>query len=252
MKSMIKYIPFLLLAIFCFACKNQDVEQKKIVKKEAVVEKSSRLDSLELISQKMYEKNPVRSIRFFDEMANIYGQQNQSLKRASTHLRLANIYSDYTNDIQKASHHAHMALGIYEQIKDTLQMAKLFSYCGYMSAQEGNVDFGKLQLNKAEQLFIGMNDQEGKVSTYFNMARVFYMEGNFEKSENFLKLARKYYDNSKDATSVFRLNNFAIELYRKIKNKSKVKSSIEENNRILKENKVDKILVSTFQKLIKN
>jgi len=239
--------------IFCsLSCKDGVDTSIHSGQKESLIQKPTRLDSLEKISVKMYERNPVRSIPFYDEMANIYATQNRSVERAQTHLKLSNIYTDHTNDIKKASHHAHMALGIYEQLRDTVQMANLFGYCGYMSAAEGNVEFGKLQLNKAEQLYIGLNDQDGKTTTYFNMAKVFYIAREYQQSEKFLKLAKNYWTQKGDFVNVFSANNFAIKLFKELENASAIKTVIEENRAFLAKHKIDKALESAFVKLSEN
>jgi hypothetical protein len=244
-----KYIPLFLLVFFNYACKDSTVQPDNIEQEKVVVNKPTRLDSLEKISFKMFQKDPVRSISFYNEMANIYSQQNKKDKAANTHLNISKIYTQYTNDVNRASHHGHMSLGLWEQLKDTMQLASLFNYCGYLSAMEGNVDFGKLQLNKAEQLFIGLENPQGKALTYFNMARVFLIEGENEKAEQFFKLSKKYWTENFNADRLFELNNFAIKMYKQLNNATEVQKVVNENNQILNNQEVNSLLEEAFKKL---
>ncbi|MDB4438886.1 hypothetical protein N9176_01420 [bacterium] len=244
-----KYFPLFLLVFFSYACKDSSVQSDKIEKEAVVVNKPTRLDSLEKISFKMFQKNPVRSISFYNEMANIYSRQDKKDKAANTHFNISKIYTQYTTDVKRASHHGHMSLGLWEQLKDTMQMANLFNYCGYLSAMEGNVDFGMLQLNKAEQLFIGLESYEGKALTYYNMARVFLVEGENEKAEQFFKLSKKYWTENFNADRVFELNNFAVKIYKQLNSATEVQKVVNENNQILKKQAISPILEAAFKEL---
>jgi len=227
-----RYLIFVgLFALFC-ACKTDDKKAKSLIHEVNEIKVPTRLDSLEKLVLVMEKKEPIKTIPFYTEISNIYAKNKNRPKQAYAHFSLANIYDKHISNFKKASHHGHMALGLWELEKDTLQMANLFNYCGYLSAKEGNVEFGKLQLNKAEQLFIGLNDSKGKANTYYRMAQVHFLDNDFKRSEKFYKLAKKYWTENYNNERLLELNVFGIELYTKMGKKAILKELAIENAKL--------------------
>lgn len=242
----------ILILLLIVSCRPQD--EKPIVK-EVVIDthaaKTIELEDMERRAYNIFLKSPRESLGMYFKISNEYAAIGNVAKQALIELNISNIYDEYTDDVKKASHHGHKSLALWESLKDTMQIANLFKYCGYLSAKEGAIDYGKMQLNKAEQLYFGLSYPQGTAITHFNMARVFKMEKNYEQAQRFLKLSKTFWTKENDLGRIFTLNNFGIELNKETHNDKEVKALISENENIMTREKIHKSQVSKFDQLRK-
>ena len=228
-KSMKKVIFYTLIGIL-ISCQN-----KKTDAPITDVEEGIEIENLEKRAFEAYSKEPSSAIVIFDSLSHAYAEANNLAKQAITELNIANIYDEHEGKFVKANYHAHKSLALWETLRDTIQMANLLKYSGYINGVLGNFEIGKRQIDKAIEFYTLKRFEAGKAVSYLNMAKVIYYEGNYKSCEQFFRLAKSFWSKENDKGRVIGINNFGIDLYTKL-NDEKMVSDLKSENKVLLEN----------------
>lgn len=197
--------------VIIFSCKT---EKPKVV--EDKLEVTTDIANLEKEALAAYAINPLSALPLFDSLSTACEKANNLAKQAITELNMANIYDEHAQKFTRANYHAHKSLAIWETLNDTMQMANLLKYSGYINGELGNFEIGKRQIDKAIEFYNIKNFEEGKAVSYFNMARVIFLEGNYKSCEQFFRLSKSYWLKKNNVGRVIPINDFGIKLYSKL------------------------------------
>lgn len=229
------------LAIWCIACTNENGTNKQ--NQQA----PPNLDSLEQIGFNTFKSNPRAAIPIFKEVAEKSLEFGKLKKVGTTYLNLSNIYDENVKNRDSALIFADMSLDIWRQTKDSMQEANLLKYRGFLKGAAGKTKDGIKDVEAAIALYEQLGFEQGWAVSIFNLAQIYFEEGDKEKSAELLDKANQFWRDRGESIRVYTNNLFGIELYKAIGNDEKRKAAIAECEQIEKTIQVNNYLKKRFQ-----
>ncbi len=115
------------------------------------------VDSLQKEAIANYSESPEASVELFKQIAT-YTRSQKAYKQAGTaHLNIAGLYEEQLQQIDSALIYSYASLQDWKQLNDTLQVANLKKYIGYLEGLNGNYNLGSQQIKEAILLFQSKN-----------------------------------------------------------------------------------------------
>lgn len=161
-------------------------------------------DSLANESFKAFQEDPSKAIPLLRSAAVGYAADSNFIKSGMMFLNVANIYEEYVPNKDSAVYYAKRSMDIYEKENDSMQMANLYKYYGYLIGINGHPAEGETYIQKAITIYQGKGFEEGIAVSHFNLARIYIQTKDFEKADSLLDLAKPVWIETND-TSRLRL-----------------------------------------------
>jgi signal transduction histidine kinase len=129
-------------------------------------------------------------------------------------LAYSGIATDYYRygDFDEARKYYDLALGIFIEIKDTLNIGDQYYKLGILDVDEVKIQSANENFEKAENIFLFINDYRGLANVYNGMANVCYIQSQFDSVQIFAEQSMKYYRllNDVEAESFMLINLGAL------------------------------------------
>lgn len=210
------------------------------------------IKELQKAAMKQYMDSPVLAIPKMEKLADQYALEADYNGASETYFNIASIYETTLDEKDKALIYGQKALENAMLGKNEKQQANLLKYVGYQKGLVGKMLESKNDLVKAVMKYKSLNDETSVAATYFDLARVFYMEGGLEESAHFLSKSSGHFRLIKDAENIFRNNLFAISLFSKMQQNTEVQKAIQENKSLIPSIKYEGTTKREFEELMKN
>lgn len=146
-------------------------------------------DSLANEGFKAFQEDPSKAIPLLRSAAVGYAADSNLIKSGMMFLNVANIYEEYVPNKDSAVYYAKRSMDIYEKENDSMQMANLYKYYGYLIGINGHPAEGETYIQKAITIYQGKGSKEGIAVSHFNLARVYIVKGEYNKADSLLDLA---------------------------------------------------------------
>ena len=204
------------------------------------------IDSLEQFAFQSYSENPMQAAEIFKKVAAEYRELKNYKKSGQTNLNIAGIYEEKLSDYSTALFYSKQSLQDWKTTNDSMQIANLYKYVGYIEGLNNNYDKAEEDIQTAINIYTQLNFKQGIAVSNINMAKVMLLKTNYKE-------AKKYYDKSKafwnkigDKSRIFDNNLVGIRIFQKLSQTEQVSKLIQENELILKDIEVNKYLKDKF------
>jgi len=115
-------------------------------------------------------------------------QRNATLAAA---YKLKSLVLYFDGKFDSAASYLLQTLSIYENLKDSVNIGKVYNELGTLWKKQGNIQKTLDYYQKAEQIFIIKSDSVELANTYNNLGMVYEMQGNFRSAYNFYEQSLK-------------------------------------------------------------
>ncbi len=241
-----KVLVVLILAIGFLSCNTEaDKNEEKSTTNQTDVK------TLEAEGFNLFQENPGKAIAIFQEVSSKYIEEKNYIKAGLTNLNIANIYDEYLSKPDSALYFSKKSLSIWKSIDDTLQQANLYKYIGLLKGKLGDYKSAKKDIHQAIKFYESVPFEQGIAVSQFNLANVYFEEGNKEESISLHEKALAFWKAQDDKNRIFTNNLFGIELYAKYGEEKKVEALIKENQDLAKSISLNDFLKNRFEELVK-
>ena len=203
----IYYIVLLFFLIF-YACTKKNIQNQTTISSEdslsTYLSKANDFSSTTKKRQEYIQK----------AFTIIVNQPNDSLQRVNL-FRVANRYYNL-NDWKKYQEIAQLVLEKAVNSKDTVSIAKAYSYLGDYYGSQGVSDSAFIFYFKAEKIYLQRNDNLNLSKTRLNKALLQYNESDFSGSENSVFKALRVLKGEKAGETVYELYNLLGLVYNEL------------------------------------
>lgn len=230
------------IALLLIACKEQTAE-------EINVPVQINVDSIEQAAFNAYMDSPRQAATLFQHVAAEYSRRGNFKKSGQTNLNIAGIYEERLHDYPNALHYSKASLNDWKSANDTMQIANLYKYLGYVEGLNGNFPKAKRDIQHALKLYSKLNFNQGTAVSNINMAKVLLMEKDFEEAERFYTRAVTFWREKGKLSRVFDNNLAGILIFQNTGEYEKVQSLIKENESILDQVKINQFVLDYFMQL---
>lgn len=145
--------------------------------------KNINIDSLQQEAISQYQSDPNKAIEIFKKLSEQYEKDLNYKQQAITLLNISNIYDEQLQDYKSAHDYAEKSLGVWQSQNDSLQMANLLKYQGYLKAKLGEFEAGENDIANAILMYDKLNFREGVAVSLFNMARLDFERGDYKEAQ---------------------------------------------------------------------
>ena len=236
--ELVRYFTFVPLF---FACKNDSVSTIQLT--------SQQVDSIANIGFQEYTKNPLGALPYFINAANAYQFLDSFNKSGNVFLNVAGIYEEHTLHIDSAMIFAGHSLNNYRKGSDSMQIANLYKYYGYLVGIDGNIPTGINIIDTAIGIYTRHEFQQGVAVSRYNLARLAFIQKEYQKVDSLLDLAAKVWIQERDAFRYFLINQLRLEVGIATSNSLLIDHAIQQNDSILMESELSDALIANYQKL---
>jgi tetratricopeptide (TPR) repeat protein len=141
---------------------------------------------------------------------------------------------------------AQKSLEIWQNLGDSMQVANLHKYKGFLLSQVSLTDQALVEIDRAMELYTLLDYKPGMAVTEFNLAQVYFDSGQTEKSVSYFEKSMKYWRTEGDQKRIFINNIFGIDLYRKAGKDKQAKALIAENEGLISSLAVPQFVIDEF------
>lgn len=158
-----------------------------------------QLDSLATEGIYAYAFAPEEALTKFIKAGQGYELQNQYEKAGDMFLNVAFLFEEKIINIDSARFYAGKSLKNHLVGSDSMKMANLYKYYGYMVGMTGDIRNGKLNIEKAKEIYKRRDFDEGIAVCNFNLARLAIKEKTYAEADSLLNAARHVWVEKGDA-----------------------------------------------------
>ncbi len=232
------FFTFSFFSIFT-CCKNHPIvpQQLSIVQVDSIV--SAGLSA--------YSKNPLSALPFLIRAGNEYHRLDRFDKAANAYLNVAGIYEEHTTHIDSAIMFAERSLLNYQMGTDSMQIANLYKYYGYLIGMNGDISTGKTTIDSAIGIYRRHGFEEGIAVSQYNLARLAFHSKKYDNAVALLEQASMIWKKNKDPFRLFLINQLRLETGIVTSNKLVIDLAIRQNDSILLHAELPDTLVSKYQ-----
>lgn len=133
---------------------------------------------------------------------------------------------------------------------DTLQMANLYKYIGLLKGRLGEFEEAKTDIQQAIRMYQSVGFEQGIAVSEFNLAEVYFLEGNYMESEALFSKSKEFWSGMRDMGRVFISNLLGIRICRATGDVGQASQLIEENREILNQTNLNEFIVNRFNELV--
>ena len=201
------------------------------------------------LSGKLHDKLPAYSIIYNKRAAKLNEMENNYPWVGLTFLNISLTYADSYNDYEKAKEYIDSSIYVWKKIQDTMQLANVYKYKGYLLGKMHKFQEAKDTIKLAEKLYILNNFDLGLAVCYFDLAKVYEEENIIDSSFILLEKAKEIWLTYNDTFRIVGINNALINLHIKNKNFEKTLPLIDENDKLIQKETFQETPLLEFYKL---
>ena len=161
--------------------------------KHPVVKIPMGMEELERLAFEYSTNKPDSSIQLYHRLIQIYQEEDLQPKIGIAYLNVANIYDEVLGNYSKAKINSDHSLQIWQKLNDSLQMANLYKYLGYLNGKLGDYEVGLQNIEQALSLYSELNYENGTAITYLNLAKLEADRGNYVEAEKHYHKSLNYW-----------------------------------------------------------
>lgn len=127
---------------------------------------------------------------------------------------IAFTYEEKKNDLTNAELYTQQAIQERKGIKDTLQLANMYKYLGYLQGKAGKFTIAKESVRTGITLFVSKKYEQGVAVCYYDMGKVYEYEQKFDSSIFYFAKSRKIWEElGNQGKRIFNVNNALMHVY---------------------------------------
>ena len=177
----------------------------------------ARIDEMEKMAFSKARLDPDSSLLLYQKLIDAYKPSGMRSKIALAYLNRSNIYDEVLADYELAKINADQSLDVWTEINDSLQMANLLKYIGYLESKLGNFESGKQLIEKAIEFYTLLQNDNGFAVSHFNMARLESARENYKLAEYHYLLSLNHWKNVGNQSRISITQEFGKELEGKLR-----------------------------------
>ncbi len=237
---MYKYIASLMLLVFFTSCK--DNGNSSNYNNDSVV-----FETMELEAMQKYNESPADAIPLFQKLVEKARELGDLPKAGMANLNLAGIYEETLGDYASAVKYSKAALEDWTAVDDKKEIANVLKYLGYVQGLNNNAAEGEMNINKAIEMYEGMDYLPGVAISHLNMAKVKLHQGDLTTALEYAKMSKSYWRDTENQARMFDANLVAIDIYKQQGKNSTVLKLINENKDIARGTSIGKMALDKFE-----
>jgi len=191
------------------------------------------LKQAEQKAMQMFQSEPASAIPHFHALALHHQAANDHKNAGIAFLNTANIYDEHIQKTDSALHFANESLTSWTKLNDTLGIANLLKYAGYLNGENSNFEKGREQIEEAITLYQQKDFLDGIAVCYFNLSRLECKAEGYFKSLIHFNRAQTYWRDSNNYDRIFSNNIFGIKLMRAMNRPLYGEELVKENRQIM-------------------
>lgn len=137
---------------------------------------TTRVNLLNAIAYKHQGRSQDQLKRYANE-ANTLAKEIGFIKGEARSLYIKGIYYIGKSDLEKAKIEANYALGLYQKIDNTVEIASCYSLIGYIFYVQGELERAEELLKKSITIFDSLDEKKKILAPYNNLALVYTAQG---------------------------------------------------------------------------
>ncbi|HOT88232.1 MAG TPA: hypothetical protein PL028_01680 [Bacteroidales bacterium] len=201
------------------------------------------------LSGKLHDKLPAYSIIYNKRAAKLNEMENNYPWVGFAFLNISLTYADSYNDYEKANEYIDSSIYVWQKIQDTMQLANVYKYKGYLLGKMHKFQEAKDIIKIAVSLYNLKIYDRGVAVSYFDLAKVYEEENIIDSSFILLEKAKKIWLIHSDTFRIVGINNALINLHIKNKNFEKTLPLIDENDKLIQKETFQETPLLEFYKL---
>lgn len=143
---------------------------------------------------------------------------------------IAFTYEEQKRDLANAEKYAQMAIDERKERKDTLQLANMLKYIGYIQGKAGKYAEAKENVKKGIELFSAKRYHQGVAVCYYDFGKVYEYESKLDSALYYFNESKKIWTDLKEQEKrIFNVNNALMHVYT-------LKDNLAEASKLYREN----------------
>lgn len=202
----------LFLNINLFSNNYNKVDSLLNLLKTATVD-SQKVKILHELSYNVCETNYLQSIEYASNALEISKTNNYKKGAGLSYFALGRS-NESKGEYQKAISNFFLALQIFEEIDDKVDIAKTLSYIGFIYRYQSNIDNAIVYQQKSLEIYKKLNDKDGIATSLVNIGNCYISKNELEKAIKFYQEGLKYFIELKnDGAMASTYNNIGAVYY---------------------------------------
>lgn len=185
-----------------------------------------------------YSRQPDSSVRYQHKAYKLFMDNGHKNEGVICLHSIAFAYAEVKQDYPTALDYVANSIEIHKKLKDTLEMANMYKYMGYLKSKTGGYTDAKQDVYTAMALYNCKDNKDGLAVSYYDMAAIYLLKKDTDSALVYLKKAKNYWTQQDNRARIFGINNLLIKAYGYTGEHDKVTGTIAENERILTTHKI--------------
>ena len=173
------YRLLILVVLASISCKDSKPQLNKTFTAEEI-------KLLEGEAYEIFQTKPALALEKLESVSEFYKASGQKDRLALAYLNMANISHEIQSDYIKAEHYADSSLKTWKSHGDSLQMANLYKYLGYLNGLNDKFDIGRSNLQAALGIYARFGDNAGLAISWLNLSKLEFRDEKYELAEELL------------------------------------------------------------------
>jgi tetratricopeptide (TPR) repeat protein len=167
----------------------------------------------ERISTYYFNRDADKSIQYRNMAAENYLASKDKLRAVMARQNVAFIYDEQKKDYAKALGITEESIKSWTELNDTLQLANMQKYHGYLLGKTGRYEEAVKQVEKAIANFSAMRNKNGVAVSLYDMASIHFEQKKYIPAALSLQLSKSYWKADSNMARVVGINNFLLRIY---------------------------------------
>ncbi len=183
-----------------------------------------------------YNTDADECIKYLQKAFRLYSTAGNKKEATYCLQNIALAYEDKKKDYAEAMKYVRRAINARIELKDTMEMANMYKYQGYVFGKMHNFPEGKKSAAKAVQLYTIKNYQPGLAVTYRDLAIVYEEEREYDSSIALMLKAKAIWSTGENKTTyqsrIYGNNSDLVRIYTKDGKMEDAETLVHENEAI--------------------
>ena len=200
--KLVEFCCLVIITNLFFSCVEERPDRKPLT--------IAQLDSLATEGIYAYAISPSEALPKFIIAGQGYESKKQFEKAGDMFLNAAFLFEEKIMKMDSASIYALRSLDNYLLGSDTMKIANLYKYYGYLVGMTGDLRKGKINIEEAKEIYLRRDYDEGIAVCNFNLARLAIKERSFAEADSLLTKARQIWEVNEDAGRLFLIDSLKM------------------------------------------
>lgn len=166
------------------------------------------------LGQYYYTRNADKAIEHFKKAYTLLTEIKDVNNAIFCLQNIAFSYEEKKHDLVNAQFYAERAIEERKGIKDTLQLANMYKYLGYLQGKAGKYAEAKESIHTGIDLFNSKKYVQGMAVCYFDMGKVYGYQQQYDSAVYYFRLSIGIWkDLGNQQARLFNVNNSLLHLY---------------------------------------